>query len=566
MQPQQDPIPVFSAFPPTTHPTLEEYIRSISEAGPLGKHLPPSFTTTHKTLFTLHTYVRYVKEASTMASRMTATSIAFIIAASLVNAQTTTTTTAAPSTPTSLSTSWVYAGCYSDPLPSSGSNSTTHALSTGYMESTNMTQTMCVSYCQTGGWGYAGIEYSTQCTCGNDLRTTSVLTSGETDCQYTCGGNVTTACGGFYYMSLFRNSALIAAASGSSSSATPSMVTSIRASSTSAASASTSASAASASASGTAAAAAAGSKGNSVSGGTIAGAVVGVIAGLAIIIGIFFFWKKKKAREGSDGAYGVSHSRGPSDGDTGFHAESNGQDLGGGLAGVGAGAGWVRNQGEDKSGYSKEPYVGRADEKMIQMENLPPVIPPRPLPVPPSMSMTNETNGGNLFAGYPSAPPSAYQSFESSMGNSPPSSDSSHQQGLYQHQKQPYGYQQVDPNHGQGNPFKTPQGSPVADTTPTMSVADSSTAITAGPVQRSVSISKRKPVPTLSPDEIAAGAMVRNSAYDGIEDVYDGIAYDAPPGLSLGRPVGASSTEVGPGWGSKPMKPMDVERPLGWQG
>ncbi|PWW75224.1 WSC-domain-containing protein [Tuber magnatum] len=79
-------------------------------------------------------------------------------------------------------------GCYTEGVGE-------RALAGSGTASSNMTVQSCVSYCQTGGYMYAGIEYSTECFCGNTIATTA-KTAPASECNMLCGGDKFAYCGG----------------------------------------------------------------------------------------------------------------------------------------------------------------------------------------------------------------------------------------------------------------------------------------------------------------------------------------------------------------------------------
>ena len=88
----------------------------------------------------------------------------------------------------------------------------------GYYSNTAMTDESCIAYCSSLGYIYAGTEYSSQCCeftfvnqlnssnheadCGNTLAAGSGPAP-STDCDMTCTGNATEACGGPMRLNLF---------------------------------------------------------------------------------------------------------------------------------------------------------------------------------------------------------------------------------------------------------------------------------------------------------------------------------------------------------------------------
>ena len=56
----------------------------------------------------------------------------------------------------------------------------------------DMTPAKCASFCQ--GYTYAGVEFATQCFCGNAIVNGSLAASG--DCYMLCAGDANQMCGG----------------------------------------------------------------------------------------------------------------------------------------------------------------------------------------------------------------------------------------------------------------------------------------------------------------------------------------------------------------------------------
>ncbi|WWC57615.1 uncharacterized protein I303_100147 [Kwoniella dejecticola CBS 10117] len=132
-----------------------------------------------------------------------------------------------------LPTGWSSNGCQTE---GSGSRALT-----GYsFASSSMTQELCMTTCQAKGFTLAGIEYSSECYCGNAFTTGSVPATDN--CNMVCSGNKLQTCGGPNRLTTFKFATAAASSSAASSSS------STKASSTSA-SASASASASSSAAS-----------------------------------------------------------------------------------------------------------------------------------------------------------------------------------------------------------------------------------------------------------------------------------------------------------------------------
>ncbi|KAI1331708.1 WSC domain-containing protein [Xylariaceae sp. FL0255] len=87
---------------------------------------------------------------------------------------------------------WRWVACAKDPAGQSrtldGSTS---------LDQANMTVEYCINTCRDAGFSYAGVEYWTQCFCGNTLADDRLPTNGTIgDCSLPCAGNSTELCGG----------------------------------------------------------------------------------------------------------------------------------------------------------------------------------------------------------------------------------------------------------------------------------------------------------------------------------------------------------------------------------
>lgn len=68
-----------------------------------------------------------------------------------------------------------------------------------------MTVEICVKYCSGSGYTYAGLEYSTQCFCGNELASTGEPVAGLLGiCGMPCSGDSSEICGGYGALSIYK--------------------------------------------------------------------------------------------------------------------------------------------------------------------------------------------------------------------------------------------------------------------------------------------------------------------------------------------------------------------------
>lgn len=70
--------------------------------------------------------------------------------------------------------------------------------------SSTFTVDKCVSSCQTAGYKYAGVEYGSQCFCGNSIGiTTWAQLQDQSKCNIPCPGDSTNMCGGNNALNFF---------------------------------------------------------------------------------------------------------------------------------------------------------------------------------------------------------------------------------------------------------------------------------------------------------------------------------------------------------------------------
>jgi hypothetical protein len=103
-----------------------------------------------------------------------------------------------------VSKGWSYVGCGTD----AGSPRTLGDKSTQYMANVgnNMTVEWCVDFC--AGSSYAGLEYGSQCWCGNSLAADRAPQDGILgNCQMKCNGDSGEYCGGSWALSIYQKCA-----------------------------------------------------------------------------------------------------------------------------------------------------------------------------------------------------------------------------------------------------------------------------------------------------------------------------------------------------------------------
>ncbi|KAF9457691.1 WSC domain-containing protein [Collybia nuda] len=93
--------------------------------------------------------------------------------------------------------SWKYQGCYAD-------NVDARILSQRINVSGGLTPSKCTASCKSNGFSYSGLEYSTECWCGDNLMSSNQVDGNE--CHMTCDGDRTKLCGGRSRITLYQDS------------------------------------------------------------------------------------------------------------------------------------------------------------------------------------------------------------------------------------------------------------------------------------------------------------------------------------------------------------------------
>ncbi|KAF7361180.1 Copper radical oxidase [Mycena sanguinolenta] len=109
---------------------------------------------------------------------------------------------AIPSKPSS-NGKWETIGCYKDAAAPNRTLPQQAALNLNG----NMTIESCTIACQAGNYSYAGLEYASECWCGNTRPSTP---ADNTSCNMACSGNKTETCGGNYALNVFQTQSGVA--------------------------------------------------------------------------------------------------------------------------------------------------------------------------------------------------------------------------------------------------------------------------------------------------------------------------------------------------------------------
>ncbi|CAK7234763.1 hypothetical protein SBRCBS47491_009059 [Sporothrix bragantina] len=100
---------------------------------------------------------------------------------------------------------YVYTGCYSEATAG-------RALASASYSVANMTQESCAAYCAQNSFTLFGVEYATQCYCGNSLGAGSTLQAASS-CNMACGGSAYELCGGPSLLNVFSYSPAVVSSS-----------------------------------------------------------------------------------------------------------------------------------------------------------------------------------------------------------------------------------------------------------------------------------------------------------------------------------------------------------------
>ncbi|PPR00539.1 hypothetical protein CVT24_005513 [Panaeolus cyanescens] len=114
---------------------------------------------------------------------------------------------------------WSYIGCYEDSLE--------RVLDRGflYRNAGDMTVVSCISYCQSNAFSISGLQWGSECFCGNSIRA-GATQKAESECGMACAGDAGQRCGEFWRMNIYQVQSLPAAPSSSRSTKTLLRITS----------------------------------------------------------------------------------------------------------------------------------------------------------------------------------------------------------------------------------------------------------------------------------------------------------------------------------------------------
>ena len=134
---------------------------------------------------------------ATATSVSTSTSILTSITSSPSTTPINTSSTAAtsPSTPKPTISGYTYQGCIVD-------NTSKRVLTGKFTSTSTTTYASCAAFCS--GYNYMGLEYGSECWCGNTYPNPTSLAS-DKDCSFPCSGRASELCGAGDRLTMFKN-------------------------------------------------------------------------------------------------------------------------------------------------------------------------------------------------------------------------------------------------------------------------------------------------------------------------------------------------------------------------
>ncbi|KAK8874124.1 WSC domain-containing protein [Apiospora arundinis] len=99
------------------------------------------------------------------------------------------------------SSKFVYGGCFTETQGLNGSHSRT-LKDTTEVGPNNMTVPVCLEFCDK--YKYAGLQWSRECWCGNEINMRSTKQN-DSDCDLACSGDQHVACGGNLKLSIYNS-------------------------------------------------------------------------------------------------------------------------------------------------------------------------------------------------------------------------------------------------------------------------------------------------------------------------------------------------------------------------
>ncbi|KAG5644710.1 hypothetical protein DXG03_007933 [Asterophora parasitica] len=93
---------------------------------------------------------------------------------------------------------WTALGCFTDFAGA-------RTLPAGSHYSPTLTIEQCQNFCDASDFGFAGVEFGSECWCDHSIKFPSVQANSTSDCGVPCGGNTNQTCGGTSFINIFSS-------------------------------------------------------------------------------------------------------------------------------------------------------------------------------------------------------------------------------------------------------------------------------------------------------------------------------------------------------------------------
>ncbi|KAI1356856.1 WSC domain-containing protein [Xylaria sp. FL0043] len=108
--------------------------------------------------------------------------------------------------PSGSASNYAYAGCWNETYGLAGTTGLRALDGASEVLPGEMTVEKCLGFCARGAYRLAGLEYSRECWCGDELNSLSVRLS-DAACDTPCDGANSTACGGALKLTVYNSTA-----------------------------------------------------------------------------------------------------------------------------------------------------------------------------------------------------------------------------------------------------------------------------------------------------------------------------------------------------------------------
>lgn len=98
---------------------------------------------------------------------------------------------------------YIYQGCYTETNDINGTEKRRALPDANKVAKGELVVPDCLDFCEEGGYPWAGVQFSRECWCGHFLSAFSEKVD-DRQCNTTCDGNVSMACGGSQRLSVYH--------------------------------------------------------------------------------------------------------------------------------------------------------------------------------------------------------------------------------------------------------------------------------------------------------------------------------------------------------------------------